>query len=71
MLHREVLAFAVRMKQLSKNIEYKFTPEAVHGFDKGPNPMSTDPKVDHFYKKACIVLQRDMETVSQELLAVV
>ncbi|KAL8831737.1 MAG: hypothetical protein Q9170_005167 [Blastenia crenularia] len=61
MLHAEGLAFALRMERLGKKAEYESIPEVCHGFDKAPNPLSTDPKADHFYRKACVVLQRAVD----------
>ncbi|KAL9598028.1 MAG: hypothetical protein Q9219_004784 [cf. Caloplaca sp. 3 TL-2023] len=61
MLHAEGLAFALRLEQLGKKVEYESIPEVCHGFDKAPNPMGTHPKADHFYRKACVILQRAME----------
>ncbi|KAL8801162.1 MAG: hypothetical protein Q9182_004667 [Xanthomendoza sp. 2 TL-2023] len=58
MLHAEGLAFAERLKSLGKKVEYETIPEAVHGFDKLPNPVTVDPKADQIYRKACVVLQQ-------------
>ncbi|KAL8721227.1 MAG: hypothetical protein Q9225_002039 [Loekoesia sp. 1 TL-2023] len=70
MLNAEGLAFALRMEQLGKKVEYESIPEVCHGFDKAPNPMATDPKADHFYRKACVVLQRAMDTKPRKVWTV-
>ncbi|KAL8663707.1 MAG: hypothetical protein Q9202_003653 [Teloschistes flavicans] len=64
MLHEEGTAFALRMEELGKKVEYEMIPEAVHGFDKAPNPMGVDPKAGRFYRKACAILSRAFDTKS-------
>ncbi|KAL8944127.1 MAG: hypothetical protein Q9216_000632 [Gyalolechia sp. 2 TL-2023] len=71
MLHADGLAFALRMEQLGKKVEYESIPEAVHGFDKALNPINTDPKADHLYSKACVVLQRALEVDTRDVPAIV
>ncbi|KAL8811561.1 MAG: hypothetical protein Q9223_006540 [Gallowayella weberi] len=58
MLHAEGLAFAERLKSLGKKVEYETIPEAVHGFDKAPNPVNVDPRADQIYCKACAILHQ-------------
>lgn len=62
MLHAEGLAFALRLEKLGRKVEYESIPEVAHGFDKAPNPMSVDPKANHFYNQACVVLNRALQT---------
>ncbi|KAI4246136.1 MAG: hypothetical protein L6R40_002088 [Gallowayella cf. fulva] len=70
MLHAEGLAFAKRLESLGKKVEYESIPEVVHGFDKAPNPMSVDPKADHFHHKACVVLHQAIEKESRNVSTV-
>ena len=58
MLHAEGVAFAQRLRELGKGVEYETIPEVVHGWDKLPNPRGVGSKAIDFYQKACVVLNQ-------------
>lgn len=47
--------------KLGKNVIYKMIKDVPHAWDKSPNPIHWDPKIDRLYRDACIELIRVFE----------
>jgi putative ergosteryl-3beta-O-L-aspartate hydrolase len=53
MLLREGEVFARRLQELGKSVRSTLIPEAVHGWDKHPDPWRDQASIDALYGKAC------------------
>ncbi|EWC46364.1 hypothetical protein DRE_04307 [Drechslerella stenobrocha 248] len=52
-LQREGELFAVRLRDLGKDVKFHMVEKVIHGWDKMPNPLWPPDRIEEVYKDAC------------------